>query len=80
MRPSLLSFNVRRTYHRFTYLIARSFYGWAARENVSFFDSFIARLSFCFQYVNVLSFLRVENNGFEPLTPCLQSRCSSQLS
>ena len=21
----------------------------------------------------------VENNGFEPLTPCLQSRCSSQL-
>ena len=24
--------------------------------------------------------LRVENNGFEPLTPCLQSRCSSQLS
>jgi len=26
------------------------------------------------------SFPRVENNGFEPLTPCLQSRCSSQLS
>ena len=24
--------------------------------------------------------LPVENNGFEPLTPCLQSRCSSQLS
>ena len=24
--------------------------------------------------------LLVENNGFEPLTPCLQSRCSSQLS
>ena len=23
---------------------------------------------------------KVENNGFEPLTPCLQSRCSSQLS
>ena len=23
---------------------------------------------------------RVENNGFEPLTPCLQGRCSSQLS
>jgi len=22
----------------------------------------------------------VENNGFEPMTPCLQSRCSSQLS
>ena len=26
------------------------------------------------------NFRRVENNGFEPLTPCLQSRCSSQLS
>ena len=25
-------------------------------------------------------FSLVENNGFEPLTPCLQSRCSSQLS
>ena len=24
--------------------------------------------------------LNVENNGFEPLTPCVQSRCSSQLS
>ena len=31
------------------------------------------------QYVKDLS-LMVENNGFEPLTPCLQSRCSSQLS
>ena len=27
-----------------------------------------------------LSGAGVENNGFEPLTPCLQSRCSSQLS
>jgi len=24
--------------------------------------------------------LPVENNGFEPLTPCVQGRCSSQLS
>jgi hypothetical protein len=24
--------------------------------------------------------VRVENNGFEPLTPCVQGRCSSQLS
>ncbi len=22
----------------------------------------------------------VENNGFEPMTPCVQGRCSSQLS
>ena len=27
----------------------------------------------------ILHFL-VENNGFEPLTPCVQGRCSSQLS
>ncbi len=25
-------------------------------------------------------FLLVENNGFEPLTLCVQGRCSSQLS
>ena len=32
--------------------------------------------------IHVISFRdnQVENNGFEPLTPCLQSRCSSQLS
>ena len=36
-----------------------------------------ALLLFFFQYVNEL---RVENNGFEPLTPCVQGRCSSQLS
>ena len=28
----------------------------------------------------IISLLRVENKGVEPLTPCLQSRCSSQLS
>ena len=27
-----------------------------------------------------LSSLSVEDNGFEPLTPCVQGRCSSQLS
>ena len=42
---------------------------------------------FCFARVRFLLFstsmsssLKVENNGFEPLTPCVQSRCSSQLS
>ena len=43
---------------------------------VDFGLSFARFLSF-FQYVKDLV---VENNGFEPLTPCLQSRCSSQLS
>ena len=28
----------------------------------------------------IINVIRVENNGFEPLTPCVQSRCSSQLS
>ena len=35
------------------------------------------------QYVKYLFGLyvhEVENNGFEPLTPCVQGRCSSQLS
>ncbi len=32
-------------------------------------------------YLRKLSFFGlVENNGFEPLTPCVQGRCSSQLS
>ena len=37
---------------------------------------------FLSQYVNVLVLVSklVENDGFEPLTLCLQSRCSSQLS
>ena len=30
--------------------------------------------------LSLSSFSLVENNGFEPLTPCVQSRCSSQLS
>ena len=39
----------------------------------------------CLACANMSKILRrknrhVENNGFEPLTPCLQSRCSSQLS
>lgn len=34
--------------------------------------SMIARLNYKSQIV--------ENNGFEPMTPCVQGRCSSQLS
>ena len=40
-------------------------------------------LQFLLQYVNELyspDANRVEDNGFEPLTPCVQGRCSSQLS
>ena len=34
----------------------------------------------CHRSLFLLFAENVENNGFEPLTPCLQSRCSSQLS
>ena len=45
---------------------------------VSFF-SLPARIAPChFSFSPFLSL--VENIGFEPMTPCLQSRCSSQLS
>ena len=40
-------------------------------------------LQFLLQYVNELyspDANSVEDNGFEPLTPCVQGRCSSQLS
>ena len=33
------------------------------------------RIGFAYPILN-----GVENNGFEPLTPCVQGRCSSQLS
>ena len=39
--------------------------------------STVARCSFA---SNTSMSSLVENNGFEPLTPCVQSRCSSQLS
>ena len=38
------------------------------------------RVSICQRSLFLLLKETVENNGFEPLTPCLQSRCSSQLS
>ena len=49
---------------------------------------FSTSFSFFGQYVNELFSIflseenqtSVEDKGFEPLTPCLQSRCSSQLS
>ena len=38
-------------------------------------------MSMCaFSYRSPLTPKYVENNGFEPLTPCVQGRCSSQLS
>ena len=53
---------------------------WIAPQGLELFGSLQFRLS---QYVKDrfhINLWSVENNGFEPLTPCLQSRCSSQLS
>ena len=45
------------------------------------FKTFSSFVSLSIMSQTALSFRTyVENNGFEPLTPCLQSRCSSQLS
>ena len=46
-----------------------------ARDSFLFARCFSSVLSWCSQHVNEL-FL-VEDNGLEPLTPCLQSRCST---
>ncbi len=46
-----------------------------------FYQSLLVSLSICQRtYSSALSWSFVENNGFEPLTPCVQGRCSSQLS
>jgi hypothetical protein len=37
-------------------------------------------LSFAYLHIFAFAHSQVENNGFEPLTPCVQGRCSSQLS
>ena len=49
----------------------------------SFTLSLVLSLQFLLQYVNELYSPianSVEDNGLEPLTPCVQGRCSSQLS
>ena len=54
-----------------------------------YFQLVLKNITFCFVqyvidrfslYVSYVSEIQVENNGFEPLTPCVQGRCSSQLS
>ena len=45
-----------------------------------YFTVYLCRLSDRPPVCQCAPFFRVENNGFEPMTPCLQSRCSSQLS
>ena len=72
MRPSLLSLFIR-PHLRVSGMIYT-------------FSSLLLKLLFactiCHRSVIFVSYVSdgVENNGFEPLTPCLQSRCSSQLS
>ena len=42
-------------------------------------QGWMTEVFFPFSFIFLLSSI-VENNGFEPLTPCVQGRCSSQLS
>ena len=64
MCPCLLSFTV------------------ASRLDIYFqrFDFYLLFCTSCHRAFSLSCKGNVENNGFEPLTPCLQSRCSSQLS
>ena len=48
-------------------------------ENVLDSNQKITSLQVTF-YVKKRTIKKVEDNGFEPLTPCVQGRCSSQLS
>ena len=71
---------------------ALQFYLLFARFSFDFASSqfLVVNLSFAFPINSIridwgvpnmsMTSFSVENNGFEPLTPCLQSRCSSQLS
>ena len=77
MRPSLLSFNVSP--NCFTYLSHIPFLQHTALAEIVLEIFTLARCLFA-SNMSMYAPFWVENNGFEPLTPCLQSRCSSQLS
>ena len=86
MRPFLLPFYSgahsahRRSYFQLGFsriqLVLQSFVCSFACVNMSMIVVSMNNVQ-CIMY-NYLD--QVENNGFEPLTLCLQSRCSSQLS
>ena len=84
------SLGIRRLpFHTFFF---RSFPKLFGKDNERFFFRYnfallILYLILVFQHVKDLfgvkcccRYNHVENNGFEPLTPCVQGRCSSQLS
>ena len=85
MRPSLLSFFL------FAFLptllrCARCLFRLQCRSILQFDCSF-SRISYinvkiCLSIMSMTSplFFLVEDIGFEPMTPCVQGRCSSQLS
>ena len=82
MCPSLLYFYRTLFHNDLIYRITAHDTAALVLSDSTFEMRFVSRL----QHVNLrsvrktLSLPEVENNGFEPLTPCLQSRCSSQLS
>ena len=63
------------TFGKFTFIARSSFLSLEITKNLLFVQYVKDLFCSC-----LAAFAFVENNGFEPLTPCLQSRCSSQLS
>jgi hypothetical protein len=66
--------------HKATPCLSTIFKFYLQHNRLTFFFTLFA---FCFTlsaFSFYLSASQVENIGFEPMTPCLQGRCSSQLS
>ena len=88
MRPSLLSFFFSPSLDRLPNpcglgcSILKFDCSLFSRISSSLGFGFDASASFqiCLSIMSMTSPLVVEDNGFEPMTPCVQGRCSSQLS
>jgi hypothetical protein len=75
MRPCLLSSHRSPLY---CYKVDGSMFFLFYFLLLQYVNDLLSVLRFTLYVIRCLSF--VENNGFEPLTPCVQGRCSSQLS
>ena len=88
MRPSLLSFFFSPSLDRLPNpcglgcSILKFDCSLFSRISSSLGFGFYASASFqiCLSIMSMTSPFVVEDNGFEPMTPCVQGRCSSQLS
>ena len=79
MRPFLLSLSCLYTVKTTAY---GSIYTFSSLLKFYFFVIIMSKIVFPvrFRFLCIRFLGRVENNGFEPLTLCVQGRCSSQLS